>query len=174
MSPKTGNRVFVIGFIIVLCLAGTLSAQKSMVGVAAPDWKLKALDGQEVKLADFRGKVVILDFWATWCPPCRKEIPAFIELQQQYEKSGLVIVGISFDKAVETVKEFARTEKINYPIAMGTMELAQAYGGINSIPTTFVVDPAGKIVKSFVGFHPKAEFEKEITPLLSRVKSNSK
>lgn len=171
MKVKMGNWILLMGLILILGLAGMVSAQKNMIGVAAPDWTLKSPDGKDVKLADFRGKVLVLDFWATWCPPCRKEIPSFIELQTQYEKAGLVIIGISFDKTVDAVKEFAKTEKINYPLAMGTMDVAQAYGGIRSIPTTFIVDPTGKIVKSLVGFHPKAEFEKEITPLLSQVKT---
>ena len=174
MNTKIKKRYYLILFLLFLCLGGLsviLSAQKSMIGKTAPNWSLKAIDGKEVKLTDFRGKIIILDFWATWCPPCRREIPGFIELQQQYEKFGLVVVGVSFDKAVNTVKEFAQKQKINYPLVMGTMDLAQAYGGITSIPTTFIVDANGKIVKSFVGFHPKSEFEKEITPLLQQVKT---
>lgn len=176
MNSKINKRYYLVIFLLFFCLGGLsviLSAQQNMLGKKAPDWTLKDINGKDVNLSDFRGKVVILDFWATWCPPCRREIPGFIELQQQYEKSGLVVVGISFDKAVGTVKSFAQKLEINYPLVMGKMELAKAYGGITSIPTTFILDRTGKIVKSFVGFHAKSEFEKEIKPLLLPVKTTS-
>jgi peroxiredoxin len=136
-------------------------------GSDAPAWELKDLDGKAVKLADFKGKVVVLDFWATWCPPCRAEIPGFIELQKQYGEKGLAIVGVSLDQAgAATVKAFVEKNKMNYPVVMGDDTTVKAYGGINGIPTTFVIDRKGKIAGKHIGFADKAKFEKEIKPLL--------
>jgi cytochrome c biogenesis protein CcmG/thiol:disulfide interchange protein DsbE len=135
---------------------------------AAPAWELKDLDGKTVKSSDFKGKVVILNFWATWCPPCRKEIPDFIELQKQYGAQGLAIVGVSLDRdGPATVKKFQKSNNINYPLVMGNNEVTEAYGGVESIPTTFIIDRAGKIVGKHVGLAPKATFEKELKPLLA-------
>lgn len=139
----------------------------SAADTKAADWTLKDLEGKEVKLSDFKGKVVILDFWATWCPPCRKEIPHFVELQKEYGDQGLAIVGISLDEGgAEAVKPFAEKYEINYAVVMGDQEVAMSYGGIEAIPTTFVIDKEGKIVSKHVGYADKETFEKEIKPLL--------
>lgn len=135
----------------------------------APAWNLQDINGKQVKLSDFKGKVVILDFWATWCPPCRAEIPGFVELQKEYGSKGLVVVGVSLDDNPEVVASFAKAKGINYPIVMGTQEVAQAYGGIEAIPTTFVIDTNGNVVAQHQGYTDKAEFEAEITGLLPKV-----
>jgi cytochrome c biogenesis protein CcmG/thiol:disulfide interchange protein DsbE len=132
----------------------------------APQFTLQDLNGKPVKLSDFKGKVVILDFWATWCPPCRAEIPNFVELQKEYGKQGLAVVGISLDDNPAGVVDFAKAQGINYPIVMGDQDVAAAYGGVEAIPTTFVIDPAGNIVNKHVGYTEKAEFEAEIKKLL--------
>ena len=133
----------------------------------APAWELKNLDGKSVKLSDFKGKVVILDFWATWCPPCRAEIPNFVALQKQYGDKGLQVVGISLDQGgVNPVAAFAKGQGINYPIVMGDEDVAHQYGDIQGIPTTFVIDPKGNIVEKHVGFTEKTAFEDEIKKLL--------
>ena len=125
------------------------------------------MDGKNVSLADFRGKVVILDFWATWCPPCIREIPDFIELYEQYKDKGFAMLGISLDQAgISVVKSFAERFKINYPIMMTDGRVDKAYGGITSIPTTFVIDPEGNIRKKHVGYVSKDVFEAEIKTLL--------
>ncbi|HVY71604.1 MAG TPA: redoxin domain-containing protein [Verrucomicrobiae bacterium] len=134
---------------------------------AAPAWELKDVDGKKVKSSDFKGKVVILDFWATWCGPCRAEIPSFIELHKQYEKDGLVVIGVSLDDGSKPVKKFIASEKINYPIVMGNDSVTGDFGGVEVIPTTFVIDRDGKIVSKHVGVTQKAEFEAEIKPLLA-------
>lgn len=134
---------------------------------AAPTWELKDINGKVVKSSDFNGKVVILDFWATWCPPCRKEIPGFIELQKQYEKAGLMVVGISLDEeGPAVVEKFMKSNGINYPVVMGTTETVEAFGGIEGIPTTFIIDRKGNLRGKHVGFVEKRVFESEITPLL--------
>ncbi len=150
--------------------AGNKSAEVAPAAstAVAPAWKLRSVDGREVSAADFAGKVLVLDFWATWCPPCRAEIPGFIELQKKYEKDGLVIVGISVDKGgVDLVKKFIAENKINYTIVMADDMVADTFGGIEGIPTTFVIDRAGKIQFKKVGFEETAVFEARLKPLLA-------
>jgi len=138
-------------------------------GTSAPEFALQDLDGKTVHIADFAGKVVILDFWATWCPPCRKEIPDFIAMQKKYADQGLAIVGLSVDAGgAHDVRSWEQKENIsiNYPVLIAKEETANAYGGVVGIPTTFVIDRKGKIVKRFVGYTPSSEFEETIRPLL--------
>jgi cytochrome c biogenesis protein CcmG/thiol:disulfide interchange protein DsbE len=136
-------------------------------GKPAPAFTLQDLNGNSVSLADFRGKVVILDFWATWCPPCIKEIPDFIELYKKYEDKGFAMVGISLDQAgISVVKSFAQKFQINYPILMADGKVDKAYGGITSIPTTFVIDSAGNIRQKYIGYRDKDVFENDIKALL--------
>jgi peroxiredoxin/tetratricopeptide (TPR) repeat protein len=142
----------------------TLEKLAVLFGKPAPAFALMDLEGREVKLADFAGKVVILDFWATWCPPCVKEIPEFVELYEADKDKGLVIVGISLDQGgIEVVKKFAAEHKVNYPLIMGDKKVDEAYGGIQSIPTTFIIDRKGNIVDGVVGGRPKSYFEKKIS-----------
>jgi len=133
----------------------------------APDWELQDLDGKTIHSSVFKGKVVVLDFWATWCPPCRAEIPGFIELQNKYQAQGLAVVGVSVDQAgLDTVKSFAKKLGINYPVVLTDAKIDTAYGGIDGLPTTFVIDRTGRIVKQHSGFTEKSEIEAEIKPLL--------
>jgi peroxiredoxin len=131
----------------------------------APGFQLADVNGGQVSLADFKGKVVILDFWATWCPPCKREIPDFIQLQNQYGAKGLQIVGIALDQPGK-VKSFVRDNGMNYTVLLGTDEVSARYGGVESIPTTFVINKDGKIVTKFEGFRSKETFENEIKKLL--------
>jgi peroxiredoxin len=112
---------------------------------------LKNTDGTEVKLADYKGKVLIVDFWATWCGPCKTEIPTFLALQSQYESKGFSVIGISVDEQSEKAKTFAADNKMNYPILMADEKVKRDYGGISTIPTTFVIDKKGIIRDSHVG-----------------------
>jgi thiol-disulfide isomerase/thioredoxin len=133
----------------------------------SPAWELKSVDRKLVKSSDFSGKVVILDFWATWCGPCRLEIPSFIELQKQYADKGLVIVGVSLDQnGASAVKPFMVKTGINYPVLLGDQTIVSSFGGVEAIPTTFIIDRGGKIVRKHVGYSEKADFEAEIKPLL--------
>lgn len=133
----------------------------------APQWSLKNLEGAEVQASDFAGRVVVIDFWATWCPPCRKEIPGYIELQKKYEEQGLVIVGISLDQAgVGVVDAFRGKTGINYPLVMGNDEVVSAFGGVEGIPTTFVVDREGNLRYKKVGYMAKDKMEAWIKSLL--------
>lgn len=145
------------------------AANSSATSAPAPGWELQSVDGKTVRSSDFHGKVVVLDFWATWCPPCRAEIPGFIELQKQYEKQGLVVIGVSLDQGgAETVKAFARKFEVNYPIVLANEKVVSDFGGVEAIPTTFVIDQQGRIVSKHIGLSSKDEFVKEIQPLLKQ------
>jgi thiol-disulfide isomerase/thioredoxin len=135
--------------------------------VLAPDFTLKDLEGNTVKLSDFRGKVVVLDFWATWCPPCRKGIPEFVELQEEYGQDKLVVLGINMDQGdLSVVPKFAEEYKINYAILYFTPQVAAAYGGITGIPTTFILDQEGYVRLGVKGYNPKENFKQVIDTLL--------
>lgn len=136
-------------------------------GAAAPNWQLSVVDGKTVKLSDFKGKVVILDFWATWCPPCRMEIPGFVAIQKKYADNGFTVIGVSVDEqGPSVVKPFMRQLKMNYPVVMGDSKIITDYGGIEAIPTTFIIDREGKIVSVHHGFTDRATFEGQIQSLL--------
>jgi peroxiredoxin len=133
----------------------------------APDFALKDATGKTVKLSDYRGKVVVLNFWATWCGPCTVEIPWFKEFQQTYKDRDFAVIGISEDDdGWQSVKPYIEHSKINYRIAIGTEEISQQYGGIDSLPTTFVIDREGRIAAVHVGLINKSEYQNEILRLL--------
>ena len=148
---------------LLCCSCLTSFAEKQ----PAPGWELKNLAGQPVKLSDFEGKVVLLNFWATWCPPCRDEIPDLVSLQQQYSPRGLVVVGIAMDgKGAAIVQPFAKKMEINYPLVIGDQKTAEAYGGIEALPTTFIIDRKGNVVAQQKGAVDRGSFEASIKPLL--------
>ena len=134
----------------------------------APAWTLRDVDGKEVKSADFKGKVVVVDFWATWCPPCRKEIPAYIEMQKKYADRGLVILGFSVDELTPAeVKAFGVQMKMNYPILMADSETAGLFGGVQGFPTAFVIDRDGNVRHVKLGLARDAQaYEALIVSLL--------
>jgi peroxiredoxin len=149
------------------CNKGSTDAAPAKGLKTAPDFNLKNLAGGMVKLSDYRGKVVILDFWATWCPPCIKEIPDFVELQKEYGDKGLIILGISLDQnPKQALPAFIKKYKVNYPILLTDGKVDKAFGGVTGIPTTFVIDQKGEIYKQYVGFRPKQVFETDIKALL--------
>ncbi|RMF92604.1 MAG: TlpA family protein disulfide reductase, partial [Candidatus Schekmanbacteria bacterium] len=128
------------------------SAKDELVNSIAPDFSLKDLNGNEFRLSDHNGKVRIIDFWATWCPPCRMEIPDFQTLHNKYSEKGFVMIGVSLDDSSDIVKKFVNKYQVTYPIVMGNEEVVNLYGGIRGIPTTFIVDKDGKIFKKYVGY----------------------
>ena len=160
-----------IGFAILGLICSqrpsALAQEGPSAGAPAPDWELTGLDGKTVKFSDFRGKVVILDFWATWCMPCRIEIPHFVELQKQYGDKGLAIVGVSLDEqGPKVVKKFMKQFQMTYLVVIGNEKIVAAYGGIEGIPTTFVIDRDGRIVRGYVGYAEEEVLEQEIKSLL--------
>ncbi len=134
-----------------------------------PPFLVNDLDGRAVSTAELRGKVVIVNFWATWCPPCREEIPEMIALADRY-KDRLQIVGVSEDDDAtpEEVRDFAREEKINYPIVMGSSGISSEYGGVPALPTSFVVNTDGRVVTKHVGLFPSEVYDREIRALLGQ------
>jgi thiol-disulfide isomerase/thioredoxin len=132
------------------------------------DFKMPDLAGKEVSLSSFKGKVILLNFWATWCGPCKAEIPGFVELQTQYGKDGLVVVGYSVDDEAPKAKAFADEYKMNYPIllGLGREDVQEAFGPIYGIPASFIISRDGKVCQKHIGIAPKAVFEKEIKALL--------
>jgi peroxiredoxin len=135
--------------------------------VPAPAWKLKDVDGNPVTLSQFKGKVVVLDFWATWCPPCRTEIPGYVALQKKYADDGLVVVGISVDTdGVAPVRKFMKDIGINYIVVMADDAVQDAYGPLQGYPTTFIIDRDGQIRNKKLGREPAAQFEKEVLAVL--------
>jgi len=133
----------------------------------AKDFTLPALDGKPLSLSAYKGKVVLLNFWATWCGPCKAEIPGFVELQQQY-KNDLVVIGLSVDDTAEKARPFVEQYKVNYPIVLGLGrdDIQDAYGPIYGIPASFLISRDGKVCKRHLGIAPKAQFEREIKALL--------
>ena len=145
---------------MLLCSAGAWAEIAS-----APAFSLKNLSGEEVKLESFLGKVLILNFWAVYCPPCRDEIPSLINLKKKFAGNGLEIVGISVDQNPDKVSEFVTEQQIPFPVLMGTKEVSQAFGGINAIPTTFLIDRNLNIVKKHIGLVEQKTFEEELRQL---------
>ena len=155
MSSK---RVLIYG-IVAICLlglyiAGRRKAQPANTTAAssgAPDFTLTDIDNKKLSLSAYKGKVVLLDFWATWCTPCREEIPAFVAMQQKLGPQGLQVIGISMDDDAAPVRKFYQQFQINYPVAVGDDKLAQSYGGVLGLPVNFVIDREGRIAKKFLG-----------------------
>jgi peroxiredoxin len=136
----------------------------------APDFTLKALDGTALRLSDYRGKVILLDFWATWCAPCQDEIPLFVELQSKYRDRGLQVLGLSMDDSPEPVKKFVRKFRMNYPVAIGTQEVASQYGGIFGLPVNIVIGRDGKIKAKHLGMYDLTLLKQELTSQLESKK----
>jgi len=167
------KHVFSVCFVIV-ALGATASAQKAAAGACEANGKpaklnfaFNDLNKRKIALSDFKGKVIILDFWATWCEPCKAEIPGFIDLQKKYAARGLQIIGLSVDDSLPTAKKYADAMKMNYPVllAEGKEDILMAYDPIPSIPVSVVIGRDGKICSKHVGIEPMGVFEKEIASL---------
>jgi thiol-disulfide isomerase/thioredoxin len=132
------------------------------------NFTLKDMNGKDVKLSDFKGKVILLDFWATWCGPCKIEIPWFIEFQQKYGKDGLQVIGFSVDDPLDKLKPYVKDMKMNYLVlqGLGHDEVQDAFGPIWGIPVTAVISRDGKLCTKHTGLSSKDQFEKEIKGLL--------
>lgn len=147
-----------IGLAVLVLFSNAIGAQDYP---NAPDFSLKDLEGEKLSLADFEGKVLFINFWATWCPPCRQEIPGFIEVYEKYKADGMAIIGVSLDrKGAKVVVDFAEKLKITYPLAMADEDIVQDYRPGQYIPSTIVIDREGRIRDKHVGFLDKDALEK--------------
>ena len=178
--PRLFRSAAVTGVVSLALLTGACNKQQPAAAAeeatspktgkaraAASDFNLKDSNGRPVRLSDFKGKVVLLNFWATWCGPCKLEIPWFVEFEQKYKDRGLAIIGVSLDEdGWESVKPFLAEQKVNYRVVVGTEAVSTAYGGVESLPTTYLIDRDGKIAATHVGLVSKGDYEKEIVDLL--------
>lgn len=141
----------------------------------APEFTLKDANGQTVRLSDYKGKVVLLDFWATWCGPCKLEIPWFMEFEQQFKDRGFSVVGVSMDEdGWNAVKPYLLQMRINYRVLLGNDQVGTLYGGVDSLPTTFLIDRQGKIASVHIGVSTgKEEFKDAIVHLLDAPRPGS-
>jgi peroxiredoxin len=158
---------FVLSFSAVLLAVPALRADDDFKAAPAPAWKLPAVDGQVISSDQFKGKVVVLDFWAAWCPPCRAEIPGYVDVQKKHGREGLAIVGVSLDRGgPDVVRRFIDNEQVNYQVVLGDDRIVGAFGGVEAIPTTVIIDRNGVVRYRKVGAMETAQFEAVLEPLL--------
>ena len=137
----------------------------------APQFDLKDVKGRTVRLSDYRGKVVLINFWATWCPPCREEMPDLVKLQGEHGKDGLQIIGVTYPPEKKSrVRRFARNLKVNYPIILGTREIKDRFSSDETLPLTVVINRNGKVSDIISGILLREEFDEKIKPLLLKDK----
>ena len=167
--------LIVVAFVVAIMLYfGYHQARRSATSArltqatVAPDFSLESLDGKSIRLSDLRGKAVLLNFWATWCGPCKIEMPWFVDLQNQYGAQGLQIVGVAMDDASkEDIAKFAKDMGVNYPVLIGKDSVGDEYGGVNALPQSFLIARDGKVVDKIVGLRGKSEIEDAIKKALN-------
>ena len=147
------------------CSGGGKGKMEKMEG-GAPDFTLPAVDGSFVKLSDYQGKVIMVDFWATWCPPCQEMIPVLSKLHKRFSKEGLIILGVSLDKeGLGLLGSYVYENRIPYKVLMGNDQLKRDFGVV-SIPTLFMIDREGRLVRKMMGFHSYGELESQLKKYL--------
>jgi len=178
--PPSGRNPLVL-VVVAVVVAGMLyfgfhmarrpeSDAPSVLGktTPAPDFTLESLDGKSIKLSDFRGKAVLLNFWATWCGPCKIETPWLVQLQSEYGSQGLQVVGVAMDDSgKDEIAKFAKEMGVNYPVLLGKEAVGDEYGGVPALPESFFISRDGKIVDKIIGLRGKADIEDSIRKALS-------
>jgi thiol-disulfide isomerase/thioredoxin len=140
-----------------------------LMGTTAPDFELQTIDGSSLKLSHLRGKAVLLNFWATYCEPCKIEMPWFVQLQKQYGPQGLQIIGVAMDDVdTDDIAKFAKNMDVNYPILLGKEAVGVSYGGVNVLPTTFFLDRNGKVIAREFGLQSRSVFVDHIKEALGQ------
>ena len=154
--------------------SGASSGPRIARSTMAPDFSLESLDGKSMKLSDLRGKAVLLNFWATWCGPCKIEMPWFVELQNQYGPQGFQIIGVAMDDgSKEDIAKFAKDMGVNYPILLGKEAVGDQYGGIPNLPESFFISRDGRVVDKIFGLRGKSEIEDAIKKALNTQPASS-
>lgn len=154
-----------IVFVVLLTALPTLVSGQGSSN--APALELKDVRGRNLRLSDYKGKVVLLNFWATWCPPCRAEMPALIKMQREYQSKGLQVIGVTYPpQTILEVRRFIRKLRVNYPIALGTKETKTLFDQTNMLPVTIIIDRQGQVHDLIEGILLPVEFEQKIKPLL--------
>ncbi|MBA3003413.1 MAG: TlpA family protein disulfide reductase [Desulfurivibrio sp.] len=165
---KTHASKIIVSLALLLLATTIFSHPEPAWADKAPEFQLQSVNSTElIQSRNYQGKVMLVNFWATWCPPCRKEIPSLIELQKEYNGQGFTVIGISVDQAgVEVVKKFTDKLAINYPVVLGTSEVARGFGSIAGIPASFLIDRKGNIAKSYAGYVTHEELKKDIDAVI--------
>ena len=158
-----GYSLFALLF-MVSCAEKSSAAKKSGDVI---DFTFQTLDGRTYKLSDFRGKIVIVNFWATWCPPCRKEMPYFVKLQEKY-RDDVQFIGLDVNESADKVKAFVEALGVNYIIGFSTPEIESKFGGITGLPTTFIIDRDGRVVERIIGSRPETWFQRRLKALVGK------
>ncbi len=161
--------------------AGCSKASRSAAGqgnsnlTLAPEFKLQDANGQSVRLSDYKGKVVLLDFWATWCGPCKVEIPWFMDFEREFKDRGFAVLGVSMDEdGWKVIKPYMASMQMNYPVLLGNDDVSNKYGGLDSLPTTLLIDRQGHIVSKHIGITGgKDDFKNAIVALLNAPSTSS-
>jgi peroxiredoxin len=156
---------------ILLTLLSCASVAKTDEAVA-PDFSRTDFAGKLIRLADYRGKVVLLNFWASWCGPCREEMPRFSKWQQDFGATGLQVIGVSMDDDIAPAKEFLAKHPVSYPIVMGDAKLGETFGGILGLPTSYLIDRRGRIIARYRGEADLAKMEAQIKTVLTALAQN--
>jgi thiol-disulfide isomerase/thioredoxin len=185
VAPYAGNRNPVALIVAILVAAALLYFGVHMArhsgaptgvykSAPAPDFTLESLDGKKLSLSDLRGKAVLLNFWATWCGPCKIETPWLVELQNKYGEQGLQVIGVAMDDSgKDDIAKFAKDMGVNYPVLLGKEAVGDAYGGVPALPESFFIGRDGKIVDKIIGLKGKAEIEDSIKMALGTQAGNA-
>ena len=171
-AHKRSLTIALVGGLLTACSSPRMTldlARPAADGKTAPDFSMTDAAGDLVKLSDYRGKVVLLNFWTTWCGPCKVETPWFVEFERTYKDRGFAALGVSMDEdGWKTVKPFLTQEAVNYTVVIGSDNLAKLYGGVDSLPTTYLLNRAGKIAFIHYGLARKSEYEAELLKLMAQ------
>jgi len=168
--PSLKNKALVYAALVSFLFSSTIVRGDCSIEESPADlnFTLQNVAGDDVLLSDYLGKVIILDFWATWCAPCRIEIPGFIELLDQYESQGFAVLGVSIDDTVESLEIYMEEMEMDYPVLVGAgrNDIFDTYGPLVGFPTTYMIDRAGNLCHRHIGFSAKEQFETELLELL--------